>query len=149
MVGISRINKAILVENEMFELLEEMRKHTVYHIQDWQELIHIPGGTEQKRVHFIFDETSGNALFKDLLGKIQIFSNGEKNKRLTSIIKHPIRSAKKGIFPRRIQQDIEPSSPLFNLLLIINDRKDLVFDDSQIGREKSVEALVYSVVSTK
>ncbi len=140
----------------MFPLEDEFLKHDIYHVQEWQEVIFIPGGTKLFRIHCIFDATTGKALMKRHNGKIKLVEEGKEIKKMHRAVDHQIRSFRNGVFVRKLR--LERSSLLFDLFLFISCRSDLIMSimrpierkkDYLKRREEYMELIFDNVINEK
>jgi hypothetical protein len=114
---------------ERQRLEKEYKTHDVFHIQDWQEVVFIPGGTRLLRTQGIFDATTGKAFIKKWNKEIGLIEGGKEAENFRRILKHPRKSAAEGKFARRLI--LSPLTHLVDLLLIINQEADLVMRPSK------------------
>lgn len=99
----------------------------IYEIQAWETVVLIPGGTELLRCYFVFDEEGRRAFRRDYKGKISLVDNPRKIRPLLTAVRHKVRSLGRGIFIRHLRVLRETS--LFDLLLLLNGRSDLVMNE--------------------
>lgn len=113
---------------------KEIKMHEVFHIQDWERATLIPGRTKIVRINYIFDATDGIALVKNRNNRIALINTEKEIGHLRKILKHPKKSAEKGIFARRLQFH-NPSSHLMDLLLFL--KQDINLSNALLGERKS------------
>ena len=116
---------------------EKIKNNTIYHIEDWKSVHMIPGGVYFSRVHYIFDSEDKKAFFLDIDEKIKVVSAKKEIDRLISIIEAPEKFIAEGVYSRKL--NLDSSSFLFNLILIMNSKWGLVLSKLSLEKEKETK----------
>lgn len=110
---------------------EAYETHSLYHIEDWQKVVFIPGGTKLLRVHYIYDQTEDKAFMRPWKDKVELITEKKQIKKIDQVVKHPIKAMRNGVFVRKLR--FSAFSRLFDLLLIMNGREELVLGQPTKG----------------
>jgi len=154
--GKEAVEKAVQGSAAHQALLGEYGTHDVYHIEAWQQIIFIPGGTRLLRVHYIYDKVTGKAFLKDHSGKITLVAEVQKIKELKRFIRHYRKASENGIFVRKLAR-VDWSSSLFHLMEVMNGGELTVrlppeIESARISKRKEkqfIEILFDTVLSEK
>ena len=116
------LKEAVRAFKESKTRLREYRARDIYHIEAWQKVICIPGGTHLHRCHYIYDSCGEKAFLKDHWGKIELVTDKKKIKELRDFVHHPIKAMKNGVFVRKLAV-VEHFGPLYSLICLMEGHK--------------------------